>query len=162
KQYGDEVCRKVARSMREGIDVVEQLTRELDIPGVVKRVPAYYFTERKNGLEIIKLEYDTIRRLELFDVADSGVPLPFETLSGFQIPGQLQFESLNYLNALAKAIEGNGSEILENTHVMSYDDGDQPSVVTLFGTVRARSIVLATHMPIGRNILQQMALTPTR
>jgi nitrite reductase/ring-hydroxylating ferredoxin subunit len=67
---------------------------------------------------------------------------------------QAQVHPTRYVQALANAIEQGGGAIFENCRVESFEQEDDVLVVsTGNGTIRARNLVWATHIPPGINLL---------
>ena len=61
---------------------------------------------------------------------------------------QAQFHPRKYLLALAATIPGDGSHVFEGSRVHSVKHGEPCVVVAEQGRVRARDVVIATHLPI--------------
>jgi Rieske Fe-S protein len=60
---------------------------------------------------------------------------------------QAQFHPVKYVAGLAATIPGDGSHIFEGSRAV---DWEPTRVVTDHGTVRARHVVMATHLPLGQ------------
>lgn len=157
KAYGDDVCRKVAGSMLQGIALVEHLVTELAIDCSFRRLPGYYYAEDAKGIETIEREYETIQRLGLYPVEMlDDIPLPFPTCRGYRVPDQAQMNPLPYLLALADAVNRDGSRVFEKSRVTDYSSADGPSVTTSRGSVVADQMILATHTPLGLSVLHTL------
>ena len=75
-------------------------------------------------------------------------PLPFPVLAALRLDNQAQFHPRKYLLALAATIPGDGSHVFENSRVHGVKHGEPCEVSTEQATLRARDVVLATHLPI--------------
>src|SRR5690606_3017802 len=80
-------------------------------------------------------------------------PLPFTTASAFLVQDQAQFQPMDYLQGLARALEGGGCSLHEQTPVTDVSDGSPCELRTPHGVIRAQAVVLATNTPMGTNIL---------
>jgi Rieske Fe-S protein len=89
---------------------------------------------------------------------EDKVPLPFPVKKGLRFSNQAQFHSQKYLNGLAAYIRSKGVEIYENSLVNHVEEKDDYYwVKTPDGMVKAKQIVLATHLPIFFNVLQMVS-----
>jgi nitrite reductase/ring-hydroxylating ferredoxin subunit len=64
-----------------------------------------------------------------------------------RLEDQAQFHPRKYCLGLARSIAGDGSHVFEQTRAVGVDDDDPCVVQTDRGTVRARHVVVATHLP---------------
>lgn len=71
--------------------------------------------------------------------------LPFPTAAGMQIAHQARFDSLRYVQGLAKATHGDLVTIYENTRAERPKDSKQCIIEANGCEVRAENLVLATH-----------------
>ena len=60
---------------------------------------------------------------------------------------QAQFHPVRYVKGLAETIPGDGCLLFENSRVI---DWDPHRIATDAGSVRARHVVMATHLPLGQ------------
>ena len=154
QSYGVENARRVARSLMSAIDLIEELQTGLGIDCAFKRIPGYYYTETPADVASVRDEFEGAERcgvpVRLLDKA----PLPFSTASAFLVQDQAQFQPMDYLQGLARALEGGGCSLHEQTPVTDVSDGSPCELRTPQGVIRAQTVVLATHTPLGMNILQ--------
>lgn len=79
--------------------------------------------------------------------------LPLGTARAFRIDDQAQFNPYRYTVQLARALAERGAHLHEHSAVVAMD-ADEGRVATANGEVRAQRIVLATHTPLGFNLVQ--------
>lgn len=157
KAYGDAACREVAGSMRQGIELVQRLTSELQIDCGLRRLVGYHYAEGEEGIETIEREYETIRRLGLYPVEwVDRVPLPFPTVRGYQVPNQAEIHPMSYVAALAQVVNRDGGRVFEESRVTEYADGPSASITTERGSVLADQVIMATHTPLGLSVLHTL------
>jgi glycine/D-amino acid oxidase-like deaminating enzyme/nitrite reductase/ring-hydroxylating ferredoxin subunit len=154
KKHGKLTTSEVARSLAGAIGMIESLAEELRIDCGFSRIDGYYAAEREKHDSDVDRELGAARRAGLLVEGTNRVPVPFSISSAVLFPQQARFHPLAYLNGLAERIEGDGSHVFSRTRVTGLSDGAPCEVRTSLGTVRAGSIVLATHSPLGFNLLQ--------
>jgi glycine/D-amino acid oxidase-like deaminating enzyme/nitrite reductase/ring-hydroxylating ferredoxin subunit len=147
RDFGHDGARLVARSSHEAIDWIERTADTLGIACGFERVPAYLYTERAGDISFLRKEFGAADRagvpVELVD----DVPLPFPTAGGLRVARQAQFHPRAFLLPLAERIVARGGRIFEMTHMTGVTDGEPCVVETRNGTVRARDVIVAAHVP---------------
>jgi glycine/D-amino acid oxidase-like deaminating enzyme/nitrite reductase/ring-hydroxylating ferredoxin subunit len=154
RKHGKPVSSAVARALTGSIGLIESLIEELGIDCSFARVDGYYAAEREKHDASVDRELGAARRAGLLVEGTNSVPVPFPVSSAVHFPRQGRFHPLAYLNALAERVEGDGSHVFTRTRVTELGDGEPCEVRTSGGTVRAGSVVLATHSPLGFNLVQ--------
>ena len=81
----------------------------------------------------------------------TDVPLPFAVRGAVRFDGQAQIHALRYVQGLARAVDGDGSFVFEESPATGIRDGSPAVVDTERGSVRARDIIVATNLPFGDN-----------
>jgi glycine/D-amino acid oxidase-like deaminating enzyme/nitrite reductase/ring-hydroxylating ferredoxin subunit len=149
KKWNEQTVKDVVNSRKSAIDFIERLTMELNLDCDFRRVDFTYFSEstgEKND-DFFKHEFDALAACGLNPRLSDASSLPFATLKSITIPHQAQFNPLSYVRALAAHTNSNVT-ILENSPVTGYDT--EKGTVTVNGhTIKARQIVMATHVPKG-------------
>lgn len=152
--FGEEAATGVRRSMQAALDLVESLATGGD---QFFRLPGYLYTESAEDTASLEAELEAAQRVGLEATLVRDVPLPFATRGGVRIENQAQFQPLAYIRRLAQALLKDGSQVFEHSPVLGLTDGEPCEVRTMDGTVRAKDVVLATHLPLGVNVLQTEA-----
>ena len=78
-------------------------------------------------------------------VSDPG--LPYAVAGAVRFAEQAQFHPRKYLLHVAEEIVREGGQILEGTRALDVDDDDPCVITTDRGVIRARDVVVATHIP---------------
>ena len=73
--------------------------------------------------------------------------LPYPIAAAIKVDGQAQFHPWKYLAALARAVDGDGSHVLEATLATDVRSGRPCVVETARGRVRAGHVIVATQLP---------------
>lgn len=161
KKYGVESSRLVARSLQESIDRMEALQSQLGIACDFERLSGFYYTEEESHMSDVDKVRTASNRAGLDVTTVNEVPLPYATVDGFEIKNQAQMHSLSYLHGLAEAATSCGAQIYENTRALAVDSGKPCKIRTPDASVTATDVFMATHTPIGFNLLQS-ELAPYR
>ena len=148
RKFGEGRARLYAEAQEAGIRRIAELAREHGIDADIEPMPAYTYTEDESYVEQIEKEVEVARRLGLpASFASGDIGLPFDVLAAIRFDGQAQFHPTRYVAGLAATIPGGGSHVFENSRAV---DWEPTRVVTDRGSVRARHVVMATHLPLGQ------------
>jgi glycine/D-amino acid oxidase-like deaminating enzyme len=70
-------------------------------------------------------------------------------MGAVRFDGQAQIHALRYVQGLARAVDGNGSFVFEQSPATGFRDGSPAVVAAERGSVRAKEIIVATNLPFG-------------
>ncbi len=146
-RFGESDARLAAQSRRAAIAQIAKLVEEEQIDCQFQRVPGYLYGESSNELPEMELEAEAAKELGVQASLSLSVPLPFAAV-GVLFPDQAQFDAVQYLQGLAKAVQGGRGSVFANTRVRSITGQSPCQVKTERGTVTAQQVILATHTPI--------------
>ncbi len=147
RDFGYEGAQLVARSNHDAIDLLERTSRTLGIECGFERVPAYLYSEHATDISILRKEFAAADRAGVPVEFTQEVPLPFATVGALRVARQAQFHPRQFLLGLAARIVARGGQIFELTHMTGVTDGEPCEVETRSGTVRARDVIVAAHVP---------------
>lgn len=105
----------------------------------------YHTLQSKFGDSQARL-YGAAQQLGLPATLVRETDLPYSVLAALRFDGQAQFHPIKYVAGLARTLPGDGSHVFEHSRVL---DWEPTRVVTAQGTVSARHVVMATHLPLG-------------
>ena len=145
KAFGEDGARVYAESNLAAIDRIAQFVAEDRIDCDFERRTNYVYAESDDEVSQLRQEAEVERKAGLAVELVDETPLPFRVAAALRLENQAQFHPRKYLLALAETIPGDGSHVFENSRVADVDDGE---VKTERGTVRARDVFVATHLPI--------------
>ena len=95
-----------------------------------RRVANYTYAESGPALELVREEAALAGRLGLPASFTTDVPLPFAVMGAVRFDGQAQIHALRYVQGLARAVNGDGSFVFEESPATGFRDGS-PAVVEL-------------------------------
>jgi len=151
KLHGEEGAKLAAESHRAAIARIEAISREEGIDCEFARVDGYLFLAEGDKPETLDRELAAAHRAGLTDV-EKMARAPFESFDSgpcLRFPNAGQFHPLKYLAGLAQAIQRNGGRIFTGAHADNIDSGDPARVKVGRHTIAARSVVVATNVPVN-------------
>jgi glycine/D-amino acid oxidase-like deaminating enzyme/Rieske Fe-S protein len=161
-RFGAEGARLAAAGQRDAIARIAAFCDELAIDCGFHRLPGYLYVERRDELAALDEEADAVLSLGLAVKRVPGAPLPFPTAGALRWSDQAALHPRAYLAALADAFLAAGGRIAEETQVVEIDDADLCRVITDRGTVLARHVIVAAHVPISNRVLLHAKLAAYR
>ena len=149
--HGAEGARLAAQSHAAAIDRIERIVAEENIDCDFARLDGYLFVPPGDDPSLLDDELAATHRAGLTDVTRvQRAPIDtFDTGPALRFPRQAQFHVLKYLNAVAAAAKRQGARIFNGTHVRAITGGENASVDTSAGVIKARAIVVATNSPVN-------------
>lgn len=147
RRHPDSVLRKYADANAEGLAWIARFCEEHGVDH--QRRPAYTYANGEKGASSVRAELDALHRagVEAATWMDE-VPLPFATAGAVRLDDQLQVDSQALAVALAGDARAHGATIAEGARVRQVHGHDPCRVETELGDVTARTVVIATNMPI--------------
>jgi glycine/D-amino acid oxidase-like deaminating enzyme/nitrite reductase/ring-hydroxylating ferredoxin subunit len=153
-RYGGAAAAEYAAAQRGALDDLAELVRDRAIDCDLERLPNYVYHPPGGDPAELGREVDAARRAGLPAELVGAVPLPYPTAGAVRLPDQAQFHPRRFLLALAGAIPGDGSHLLEGARVDGIRPGRPCEVRAGERVVRAREVVVATHHPcVDRGLL---------
>jgi glycine/D-amino acid oxidase-like deaminating enzyme/nitrite reductase/ring-hydroxylating ferredoxin subunit len=146
-KFGAGKARLYAESQQAALEHIARTVAEEDVDCDFVRTDSWIYTHDAAEVDELRAEADAARTAGLPATYEDAVPLPYDTAGGIRYAHQARFHPRKYLLHLARSIPGDGSVVLESTRALDVDEGDPCVVTTDRGVVRARDVVVATHIP---------------
>jgi glycine/D-amino acid oxidase-like deaminating enzyme len=147
KTFGGEGAEIYAQANQTAIERIARFVEEDGIDCDFERKANYAYAESSDEVESIEQEVEAAQRCGLDASFAQETPLPYDVAGAIRLENQAQFHPRRYLLALAERIPGDGSHVFELTRALDVDDGEPCVVTTDRGTLRARDVIVATHLP---------------
>jgi glycine/D-amino acid oxidase-like deaminating enzyme len=147
EKFDDKTARLYGEAAQAAIDEIDQIIKAEKISCDWQRDDNYVFTAQRSQLPKFRAEAKAAARFGLPATFESSSPLPFKIAGAVKFSGQAKFNSQKYINGLAKAINGSGSYVFENSFIISLKDGRPARVSTKHASVTAKDIIVATNVP---------------
>jgi glycine/D-amino acid oxidase-like deaminating enzyme/nitrite reductase/ring-hydroxylating ferredoxin subunit len=146
-KFGEDGARIYAEANEAGLRTIVELTARFGIACNLERKPAFTYTNDEDEVGRIEKEVEAAKRYGLPASLTRDTGLPFEVLAAMRWDDQAQFHPVRYVKGLAAALPGDGCQVFEGSRVI---DWDPHRVATDRGSVKARHVVMATHLPLGQ------------
>jgi glycine/D-amino acid oxidase-like deaminating enzyme/nitrite reductase/ring-hydroxylating ferredoxin subunit len=148
KTFGREGATMYADSNRAGIERIARFVDEERLDCDFERTSNFVYTESPDGVQHLREEVEAARRCGVTAELTTETELPFPVAGAVRVDEQAQFHPRRYLLPLAASLPGDGSHVFELTRAHGVRRSDREYVVEAdTGAVRARDVVVATHLP---------------
>jgi glycine/D-amino acid oxidase-like deaminating enzyme/nitrite reductase/ring-hydroxylating ferredoxin subunit len=148
RKFGEDRARLYAEAQEAGIRKIAELAAGHGIEADIEPMPAWVYTEDESYVAKLEKEVEVARRLGLPAHLERGdIGLPYPVLAAMRWDGQAQFHPTKYVAGLAATLPGDGCHVFENSRAI---DWEPTRVSTDRGSVKARHVVMATHLPLGQ------------
>jgi glycine/D-amino acid oxidase-like deaminating enzyme/nitrite reductase/ring-hydroxylating ferredoxin subunit len=159
-RFGEDPARQVAEAVARAIDELQLAGRKAGTSGEFTRVPGYRIATDERSLEELEREQEACERIgvEALRVdADSPALAALRARGALRFDRQAEIDPIAHLEGLVRRLLALGGRIFEQSPVVeAADDG----LAAVTGRVRARSVVHATHTPMGVAPSVQMRVVP--
>ena len=165
KAHGQDDARTDTEAIRSAVDLIRSLVGELAIECGFKAVDGYLYAEEDKDREYLQRQHSDLRRAGMESEWVDRVPLPFPTAGGLRYRNQYRFHVRQYLLPIAEAALRNGARIFENTLIDDVQNAEKDGhcvVKSEAGSIRARHVLLTTHVPINDRGTIWMKMHATR
>ena len=137
-----------AEASLAGVELIAELASELGDDCDLERRPAVTYAAEPAAVGDIEAEAAAARAAGLDVELVTDIGLPFAPPAAVRLDRQIQLHPVRLAHAMAAALDGQGSAVLEGTRALGVPAPRPSSVKTARGTVHADRIVIATHYPI--------------
>lgn len=148
-RLGTAEARLVIDGDRAGLDVIQKWTTELGIAECATPVTNWAWTSTEDGVRQLEQQAAAAGQLGVATRWAAEGELAFGS-AALGVDGQLLIEPTRLCEAFSGRAAFHGARVFEHTRVRAVDDTDSAVVLTTADgcVVRARRVVLATHVPI--------------
>jgi len=147
RKFGEDGAKLYAEANEAGLATIRELAARHRIACNLEERPAFTYTRDEDEVDAIEKEVKLAQKLGLPASLTRDTGLPFGVQAAMRWDKQAQFHPVRYLKGLAETIPGDGCLVFEHSRVI---DWDPQRVATEAGSVRARHVVMATHLPLGQ------------
>jgi glycine/D-amino acid oxidase-like deaminating enzyme len=147
RRIGRETAKTYGEANQAAIDKIEQVIKTEKIDCGWQRDDNYAFTAQPDQISKFKEEAKVAAKLGLPASFETQLDLPFEVAGAVKFANQAKIHAKEYVAGLAKAVDGQGSYVFENSEVVGFHDGTPAWVKTRQATVTAKDVIVATKVP---------------
>lgn len=152
RALGIEPLRQLVAARRQSIEAIARLAHTYDIDCDFQSLPGYWTATTPEQMARLRDELEVVRAVDATTAWSDDVPNGLG-LAAIRFAEQAAFDPVQYVRGLARVVHGDGSVVFENSPVVAVEDGERVTVRTADAELRANAVVLATHTPIGRNVV---------
>lgn len=154
RDFGEENARLFREAGQDAMLVIENNIRENSIACDWEKKSAHLFAlDDKQASKLDSIVSGARRVGHQMEYIDQ-IKLPIPFTKAVEIPNQGQFHPIKYIRALCELFIGAGGVILEECIVESHDEQEDMIILsTSRGSMSARHLVYATHIPPGISVL---------
>jgi glycine/D-amino acid oxidase-like deaminating enzyme len=145
-KHAQSVVKEYVDGQREAVEWVARFCEDHRVP--YQRRDDVVFANGASGEKQVREQLEAARGAGLDAQWVDELPLPFPTRGAVRLPGQLQLDPMELLDALAVEVRRHGAQIVEHVRVTKVRDSGPVKVTTTGGDVTADEVVVATNMPI--------------
>lgn len=153
KDFGKDGAEIVVRATKDALNLFESNVSEFNIDCGFERTPAFLFSQDEKQTDELNDIYNACNEVGVEVQYSNGIPIPFNFRKALEIAGQGKLHPVRYVHALAKAFEDLGGAIVEQCRVQNIEEDETISIETSLDNLKASTIVYATHIPPGINLL---------
>ncbi|WP_206516048.1 FAD-dependent oxidoreductase [Nocardioides pantholopis] len=146
RRHPDQVLRRYAEANLEAQAWLVRFCADQQV-GIQDR-PAYTYATTALGERMIRAELKAVRTAGLEAEWLDEVPLPYPTRGAVRLADQKQVDPCELLEALSREAVAHGVRLVEGVRVRRVTGKDPVQVVSEHGTATARTVVVATNMPV--------------
>lgn len=145
RTFGAEAARTAGSAVHDALEQIAAFVSTLSIDCGFRRLPGYFYTEKRNRVADLKSEASSAREAGLDASWTVDVPLPFLTRGGVRVENQGQLDPVRYLAGLASHV---ANEVYEGARVLSVAEGHPCVLETTSGRVTADAVFVTPRTPI--------------
>lgn len=147
RSRGPEVAQAYADANQAAVEEVAAIIKCEKIECQWRPNDSYVFGTRESTVIKLRREAEIAAGLGLPASFVTEVPLPFAVAGAVKFAGQASFNAQQYVMALARLVDGGGSQVFEDSTVTVIHGGKRPFVGTSQGFVHAKHVIVATNVP---------------
>lgn len=147
QKFSERHARIYAEAQEAGVQLIRSLVERHNISCDLEGSPAYTYTLDPDRASQIEKEVEVAQRLGLPATLVHTCDLPYDIVAAIRYDHQMQFHPTDYVAGLARTIPGDNCHVFEHSRVV---DWSPTQVITSEGSVTARHVVMATHLPLGQ------------
>lgn len=147
EKFGRDDARLYGEANQAAIQQIEDIITKEKIDCDWRREDNYVFTDKFDEVESLQQEARDAAALGLPASFEATMPLAVDLKGAVRFKNQATFHILKYLHGLARAVDGDGCYVFEQTKASLVNDGEVCTFRTPAGRVHAKQIVLATNVP---------------
>ncbi|MEP6948700.1 MAG: FAD-dependent oxidoreductase [Ginsengibacter sp.] len=153
KNFGEDNAQLVCSSARQAIKLIRKNIEDHKIDCGFSDRQGYLFSQDETQSKELEDIFEASKKAGCDVMYSDSIPVPVEFDKAVIFENQAQFHPSKYLYGLAKAFEDAGGTLIEGCRVTEVKENEPLEVDSDSGKIIARSLIYATHVPPGVNLL---------
>lgn len=153
RNFGEENAKLVARAAREALDLIRKNIQEFNIDCGYKELSGYLFSQDEKQTKELDEIFESCQKVGVEVEYCDAIPVKIPFQKAFEFKRQGQFHPTRYIYALAKEFEKAGGVLAEDCRVTGVEENEILEISSSRGSLRAKNLIYATHIPPGVNLL---------
>jgi glycine/D-amino acid oxidase-like deaminating enzyme len=153
QKFSEEAGKLIAKATNQSLDLFHTNVEEYNIECGYEQKDGYLYSQDEKQTEELDKIYKASKRAGVDVAYTDRIPVPIEFQKAIVYHEQANIHPSKYVFALAKAFEENGGVILQNCMVKDFKGDKMLEVETSQGTINTKTLIWATHIPPGVNLL---------
>jgi glycine/D-amino acid oxidase-like deaminating enzyme/nitrite reductase/ring-hydroxylating ferredoxin subunit len=153
KDFGEEGAQLIARATNQALELYRSNVEEYNIDCGYEQKDGYLYSQNDRQTEELNKIFEASRRAGVDVAYTDRIPVPIEFQKAIVYHEQANIHPSRYVYALARALEEQGGVILQNCAITDFKGDDVLEVETSLGILHAKTLIWATHIPPGINLL---------
>lgn len=146
RDHGAEAARTYAAANRAGVELIDELARRHGLACDFEPADSWVYALTDDGARQLEEEQAAAERAGLTMEVLRESDLPYSVKAALRLSDQRQFQPVDFVAGLAATIPGDGSFLYEQSLVTQWTEAE---VQTGEGSIKARRVIMATHLPLG-------------
>ena len=147
RDHGADAARTYAQANRAGVELVSELTQRHGLACDLEPADSWVYATTDDGMRQLEDERAAAERAGLPMELIEETVLPYPVRAGLRLRDQRQFQPADFVVQLAATIPDDGSFLFEHSLATEWSETE---IRTSGGRVRARRVIMATHLPLGQ------------
>lgn len=153
QKFGEDAAQLIAKATNAALDLYQTNIEEYNIDCGYQQKDGYMYSQDDKQTEELDKMFNASIRAGVDVAYTDRIPVPVEFQKAIVYHDQANVHPSKYVYALAKAFEEKGGVFLQNCMVKEVKGDDVLEADTSLGKIKAKSLIWATHIPPGVNLL---------
>jgi len=153
KKFGDGAARLMAKATGQALELYRSNVEEYNIDCGYEQKDGYLYSQDDKQTEELTKIFEASKKAGVDLAYTDRIPVPIEFEKAIVYHEQANVHPSRYVYVLAKAFEERGGIILQNCTVKQFTGDQVLEVETSQGSFTTRTLIWATHIPPGVNLL---------
>jgi glycine/D-amino acid oxidase-like deaminating enzyme/nitrite reductase/ring-hydroxylating ferredoxin subunit len=152
-KFGEDSAQMIVKATTQALELYRNNIEECFVDCGYEQKDGYLYSQDDKQTEELKKIYEASKKAGADVSYTDRIPVPVEFQKAIVFHEQANIHPSRYVYGLANSFEDKGGVILQNCTVKEFKGDQLLEVETSLGTIKAKALVWATHIPPGVNLL---------